>query len=99
MRRAVNIVDSCPRCGLTIEQIEPKVGEVWLRTDKRKLYVVVHEREEQSRPYAVAERLHPRGPQGCDPYALCAMWPDVIRRGEWIKVEGMVADEKAEEPR
>ncbi len=82
-------MSNCPRCGNPLDAPLPQVDEVWLRVDTRKLYVVT--RDAGSTAYATAERLHPRGPQGCDPEYMCAMWRDAVRRGEWIKVEGMPA--------
>ena len=78
---------NCPRCGLVWTEQTPQVGEVWLRLDTRKLYVVTLADGAGSRPYATGERLHPRGPQGCDPDWSCALWRDQIRQGKWIKVE------------
>lgn len=87
---------NCPRCGLDLlGGEEPKVGEVWLRTDTRKLYVVTLAHGDGARPYATAERMHPRGPQGCDPEWACAMWTDKVRAGQWIKVEGMAVEKRS----
>lgn len=75
----------CPRCKLDLTMPEPKVGQTWLRVDTRKLYVVTVEWKHAS--YATAERLHPRGPQGCDPTWQSAIWPNAVRAGEWILID------------
>jgi len=79
----------CPRCACPLDVPEPQVGEIWLRVDTRKLYAVVDRYKNAAGNYAMVERLHPRGVQGCDPEGLCAMWPNAVGSGEWIKVEGM----------
>ncbi len=81
---------TCRRCGLVIDPPAPQVGEVWLRVDTRLLYVITEEWGPH-RIYGTAERLHPRGAQGCDPQWQSAVWHDAVNRGEWVKVEGMSA--------
>ena len=79
-------MNHCPRCGVPLYPTPPQLGETWLRVDTGKLYVVT-ELPRKEVPWASAERLHPRGQQGCDPTWQCAMWPEAVRRGEWIRVD------------
>lgn len=80
----------CSRCGHEIEPSAPRRGEVWLRVDSGKLYVITEEYGDgRSKIYGSAERLHPRGAQGCDPAADCAVWPDAVKRGDWIRTDGV----------
>lgn len=85
---------NCPRCNHDLSVNAPKRGEVWLRADTRKLYVITQEWYDgyPGSQYATGERLHPRGMQGCDPEYKCALWRDAVMRGDWIKVEGMSAE-------
>jgi hypothetical protein len=84
----------CPRChlDLTLDTHEPKRGEVWLLVESGLLYEVTREYERRDGGlYGTAERLHPRGPQGCDPQHMLAMWPASVRAGEWVRVRNVTA--------
>lgn len=78
----------CPRCGVSLDPPMPKVGEVWLRVDTGRLYEIVGKQSDGA-PYWVADRMHPRGPQGCDTEWKVGIYRDGVLLGKWLRVEVM----------
>jgi hypothetical protein len=79
---------NCPRCDMDLDpSLYAQEGEVWLRMDTRKLYRVTKSFSRERGGFAVAERLDPRGPQGCDPEWESAIYPDMVKRGGWVRVD------------
>lgn len=68
-------------------------GEVWLRVVNGHLYRVTEEPRQQTGGwYGTAERIRP--PQaGCDIGYMSAIWPDSIRKGQWIRVLNPSSDD------